>query len=315
VRGVPLRRSPRPQLTTLAVPQSAIGSKHIRSVAESMHTFALQRPDEPAHAPAMADLETFSFSRVTTFEQCPRRYRYRYVDGVREAFQSIEAFMGQQVHAAVEWMFRERDAGRTPRVEQAVQFYSACFDSARAQIRGALKVIKQGGNIEQYRRSGAEMVADFHRTRFAADALETIGLERHFLLEMASGGQFQGYIDRLARDRSGTIHIIDYKTGGRPPIRFGGKDGDQLEAYAIAMFAETAVDELVLMLEYLRNGSTQTRRIRRDETPEAERRLAARIRVAAEASVFPPSPGTLCDWCGFNDLCEAYGQRARVRVA
>ena len=264
----------------------------------------------------MTGIETFSFSRVTTFEQCPRRYRYRYVDGVREAFQSIEAYMGQQVHAAIEWLFAERDAGRTRRIEEAVQFYSACFDSARAQIHGALKVIKQGTTIEEYRRSGAEMLADFHRTRFAADRFETIGLERHFLLELPEGSRFQGFIDRLARDASGTIHIIDYKTSGRPPIRFGGKDGDQLEAYAIAVFAETAVDELVLVLEYLRNGSTQTRRIRREETPEAARRLGARIRVAAEASVFPPSPGTLCDWCGFNDLCEAYSvQRTRARVA
>jgi putative RecB family exonuclease len=259
----------------------------------------------------MPGLETFSFSRVTTFEQCARRYRYRYVDGVREAFQSIEAFMGQQVHAAVEWLFEERGAGRAPRVDDAVRHYIEAFDGERAQGRGGLKVIKRGTVVEDYRRSGAEMLADFHRTRFVADSFETIGLEKHFMLEIGSGRRFQGFIDRLARDTSGVVHIIDYKTGGRPPVRFGGKDGDQLEAYAVAMFAETDADELVLMLEYLRNGSTQTRRIRRSESEETARRLGERIRVAAEANVFPPTPGTLCDWCGFNDLCEAYGQRSR----
>ena len=283
---------------------------------QSMHIFALRRPAGPANAPgAMTGLDTFSFSRVTTFEQCPRRYRYRYVDGVREAFQSIEAFMGQQVHSAVEWLFRERDEGRVRRIEDAVQYYSACFDSARTEIRGALRIVRQGSSLEDYRRSGAEMLAGFHRARFASDSLQTIGLERHFLLEMASGRQFQGYIDRLARDREGTIHIIDYKTGSRPPIRFGGKDGDQLEAYAIAMFAETRVDEIVLVLEYLRNGSTLSRRIRREDVSEIERRLTARIAVAAGASVFPPSPGTLCDWCGFNDLCEAFRTRPIARAS
>ena len=260
----------------------------------------------------MPSLETFSFSRVTTFEQCARRYRYRYVDGVREAFQSIEAFMGQQVHSAVEWMFQEKDAGRAPRADDAVRQYSAAFDRAWGEARGGLKVIKRGTAVEDYRRSGAEMLADFHRARFVADRLETVGLERHFVLEIGEGRRFQGFIDRLARDASGIVHIIDYKTGGRPPTRFGGKDGDQLEAYAVAMFAETGADELVLMLEYLRNGSTQTRRILRGEAEETARRLGARIRVAAEANVFPPSPGTLCDWCGFNDLCEAYGQRSRA---
>jgi len=259
----------------------------------------------------MPALDTFSFSRVTTFEQCARRYRYRYVDGVREAFQSIEAFMGQQVHAAVEWLFEEKKAGRLPRADEAVRRYTATFDEAWGQARATLKVIKRDTRIEDYRRSGAEMLVDFHRLRFLGDSLETVGLERHFLMEMAEGRRFQGFIDRLARDAAGVVHIIDYKTGGRPPIRFGGKDGDQLEAYAVAMFAETTADELVLTLEYLRNSSTQTRRILREEAGETARRLGARIRVAAEATVFPPTPGTLCDWCGFNDLCEASGQRAR----
>jgi putative RecB family exonuclease len=256
-----------------------------------------------------AAIETFSFSRVTTFEQCPRRYRYRYVDGVREAFQSIEAFMGQQVHAAIEWLFVERGEGRARRVDETVQYYIACFDQAQAMARGSLRVIRQGAEVEQYRRSGAEMIADFHRTRFAADPLETVGLERHFVLDLPSGQRFQGFIDRLARDTSGTVHLIDYKTGGRPPTRFGGKDGDQLEAYAVAMFAETEADELVLTLEYLRNGTTQSRRIGRSDATETARRLGARIDMAATANVFPPSPGTLCDWCGFNDLCEAYRRR------
>src|SRR5688572_3505192 len=36
----------------------------------------------------------YSFSRITTFEQCARRFRYRYLDKVKEAFDSVEGFMG-----------------------------------------------------------------------------------------------------------------------------------------------------------------------------------------------------------------------------
>ncbi|HEY2772616.1 MAG TPA: PD-(D/E)XK nuclease family protein [Candidatus Binatia bacterium] len=259
----------------------------------------------------MAAAETFSFSRVTTFEQCPRRYRYRYLDGVREAFQSIEAFMGQRVHEAIEWLFREKGDGRLRAADEAVREYTAAFDREFAAARGSLKVIRQGTAVEEYRRSGAAMLADFHKDRFRSDSLETVGIEKHFVLEIEPGTRFQGYIDRLARDARGTTHIIDYKTGGRPPSSFTGKDADQLEAYAIAMFEQTTADELVLTLEYLRNGSTQSRRIRREDTAETRRRLVARIRMAGEASVFPTSPGALCDWCGYNDLCESYRPRVR----
>lgn len=252
----------------------------------------------------MSDRETFSFSRMTTFEQCARRYRYRYVDGVRDAFQSIEAFMGQQAHAALEWMFQERVQGRSPSDGAAVEFYTASFDKARTELGATLKVIKSDGKVEDYRRSGAGMVADFHRTRFLPDRMDTVGLEHHFVLDLGEGRKFQGFIDRLARDESGLLHVIDYKTGGRPPFRFAGKDADQLQAYAVAMFDGTSADQLRLTLEYLKGGATCHQDIRREETVETRRRLAERVRTAAEATVFPTGPGVLCGWCGFNDLCE-----------
>jgi putative RecB family exonuclease len=253
----------------------------------------------------MARTETFSFSRVTSFEQCPRRYRYRYVDGVREAFQSIEAFMGRQVHSTVEWMFAEKAGGRLPGAADCVRRYTEGFDRDWTAERTGLRIVREGTPLEQYRKAGAEMVADFHRARFVPDDLETVGLEQHFALDLAGGQRFQGFIDRLARSRDGLLHIIDYKTGARPPIRFEGKDAEQLEAYAVAMFSRWDADELELRLEYLRNGSTQRRRIARGDIAEVARRLSARIEAAATATVFPARPGVLCGWCGFNDLCDA----------
>ncbi len=258
--------------------------------------------------------ETFSFSRVTTFEQCPRRYRYRYLDGVREAFQSVEAFMGQQVHATVEWLYNQRMAGHEHAVEAAVGRYCTEFDKAHFASQPVVRVIRDDMAVEHYRRSGAEMLADFHRCRFSADSLETVAMERHFVLDMGSGAPFQGYIDRLARDGAGIFHIIDFKTGARVPARFEGKDADQLDAYALALFTQTDADELVLMLEYLRTATVHTKRIRRSQIEDVRTRLSARIAAARAATAFPPIPGSLCGWCGFNDLCEAYPMR-RVAAA
>lgn len=257
--------------------------------------------------------DVFSFSRVTSFEQCARRYRYRYLDGVQEAFQGIEGFMGNRVHDAVEWLFREREHQRVHDAARLVGWYTEAFDRELSAASGRTKVVKQGRSVEDYRRDGAAMLADFHRMRFGSDDLETVGLERHFELQLPGGQRFQGFIDRLARDASGTLHIIDYKTGSRPATRFEGKDAQQLEAYAVAMFAEDSAvgagESIELRLEYLRNASVVRRTIRRDEALEVGRRLAARIDYAATATVFPPSPGVLCGWCGFNDVCEAAPQR------
>lgn len=253
----------------------------------------------------MGQAVTFSFSRVTTFEQCPRRYRYRYLDGVREGFQSIEAFMGQQVHAAVEWLYNERMAGNEHAAEAAVGRYCTEFDKAGAAGKPGIRVIRADMPAEHYRRSGAEMLAAFHARRFVTDTLETVAMERHFEIEVGEGTGFQGYIDRLARGADGVLHVIDFKTGSRVPARFEGKDADQLDAYAMALFTQTDEQELVLVLEYLRTATVHTKRIRRSEIDATRQRLAARIEAARSATVFPPIPGALCGWCGFNDLCEA----------
>ena len=257
-------------------------------------------------------LEPYSFSRVTTFEQCARRYRYRYLDGVQEGFDSVESFMGRQVHAAIEWLYGERDEGRRRRADETVAWYCASWDAGVATGPRLVRVVKDGAPLEGYRRSGAEMLSRFHQTRFVSDRLETLGNEHHFHVTIGERYQFQGYIDRLARDETGTLHIIDYKTGRKNGRGFTGREADQLEAYALALFASQPVDEIELVLEYLRVGERVRKRVRREDSPAIETRLVARIEALESSTVFPPNPGILCRWCGYNDICDAVAARGAV---
>ena len=62
--------------------------------------------EEAAVAP---ERQRFSHSRLSTLDDCPRRYQFRYVDRLKEAFQTIEAFMGTMVHEALQWAYLERE--------------------------------------------------------------------------------------------------------------------------------------------------------------------------------------------------------------
>jgi RecB family exonuclease len=196
-----------------------------------------------------------------------------------------------------------------------VRRYCERWDSEIAAGPRAVRVIRRDDTHEAYRRMGAEIVSRFHRDRFVADSLETLANEKHFAVVVGGRYQFQGFIDRLARDAGGRVHVIDYKTGRRAPERFEGKEADQLEAYALAVFAEHDVDELELVLEFLRVGRTLTKLIRRAQLAAIEQRLARKIAMVEEATVFPPTPGALCEWCGYNDICEAYAPRARSAMS
>lgn len=249
----------------------------------------------------------YSFSRVSTFDQCARRFRYRYLDGVKEGFQGIEAFMGRQIHATVEWMFNERDDGRLRTLKEAVEYYCDVWDRETANSRARIRVIKTGESVSGYHRRGADMVASFYRERFTGDELTTLANEKHFLVRLGGRYSLQGFIDRLARDNGGELHIIDYKTGKQRNKTFAGKDAAQLRTYALAVFAETPAERLHLHLEYLSTGRTLSSSIGRVEAAEVEARLVKRIADLEASTVYPPTPGILCRWCGYNDICDASG--------
>jgi putative RecB family exonuclease len=149
------------------------------------------------------------------------------------------------------------------------------------------------------------MLTRFYRERFLSDRLVTVANEHHFVVPVGSAYQFQGFIDRVATDATGLLHIIDYKTGSRVPKKFEGKEAQQLEAYAMAMFRQGEAEEIELVLDFLKTGARLRRRVLRSEADEIEVRIEQRITKAEQASVFPPTPGVLCGWCGYNDLCES----------
>ena len=44
----------------------------------------------------------FSHSTISTFEQCPRKYAFQYVERIRVETEGVEAFLGKRVHESLE---------------------------------------------------------------------------------------------------------------------------------------------------------------------------------------------------------------------
>jgi len=54
-------------------------------------------------------LPTYSHSKLSTYENCPRQYKLRYIDRIKppEEEEGIEAFLGSRVHEALEKLYKE----------------------------------------------------------------------------------------------------------------------------------------------------------------------------------------------------------------
>ena len=249
----------------------------------------------------------FSHSRLTLLDDCPRRYRYRYVERLAEAFQSAEAFMGTMVHEALQWLYLEREERREPSEAEAVERYRATW---AARHGPSIRVVQDDGLIDAFLADGEEMIRRHHRTTFADDRLRTLAIEPKVTITLHAGdaeASYVGYIDRLAQDAGGMMHVIDYKTSRRAPASFA-EAGLQVRGYGLAVLDHHGGLEVGLRYEYLRPGTRLQEVLRRADTPAIAEALRLKVIRALEAErigEFPARPSALCRWCGYREACDA----------
>jgi putative RecB family exonuclease len=246
-------------------------------------------------------------SKLSTFVDCPRRYRFTYVDrptppkGPPWAHNSL----GASVHTALKNWYAlpvaRRGPGPLPTLLQATWVRDGYrdLDQERAMYRRALQW------LERY-------VATLDPQR------EPLGVERVVATKTGMLA-FNGRADRIdSRPGLGGPEavIVDYKTG-----RSGLDADDARGSQALALYAYAAQRVFRrpchrVELHHLPTGTVAAhehtdesleRHVRRAE--ETARDIgAAEKAVAAGAdpdAAFPVNPGVRCGWCDFRRICPA----------
>src|SRR3990172_10148493 len=95
--------------------------------------------------------QVFSPSRISTYESCPRQYKYRYVDRIPREEESIEAFLGSRVHEALNKLYRDLQLGKAPSLPGLLAYYE--WDWVR-RWHDQVKIVKQDFSIEHYKGIG-----------------------------------------------------------------------------------------------------------------------------------------------------------------
>jgi putative RecB family exonuclease len=250
---------------------------------------------------------TWSHSRIGLYDQCPLAYRYRYLEGVPDAFTTIEQHLGRVVHDVLERAYAERSQGRPVDGRWMAAAYERLWGSADLE---AYRIVKPGKTADAYRGEGLAMVGAYHARVFSVDTSETVSLEHRFSLDLDAGAgvAWAGIIDRLARRGDGMLRIIDYKTGTSPP---DPRTDRQLQSYALHVFEEHRVDTVELCIEGLRAGVTLAAPFSASQAGGVRTHLLARIVEIERSSAWPARPTALCAWCGFNVICPEAGWERR----
>ena len=259
----------------------------------------------------------FSPSKLATYKECPRRYKFRYIDGLKREGQTVEQFMGTCVHSAFEALYEGLQQGRRLSEAEAVAVFEKEWEAGFAEV-----VPGPGGapNKEEWGNVGRECVKNYFRQYSPFDKDRTVAVERRvgFPVEVeAIQYTLEGFIDRLAissDDEAFEIH--DYKTAKSLPAQSYVDQDWQLALYEIAVRHQWPDTKTVrLKWHYVRHGKTLT------STRTAEQRDALRSEVAALIGKlkadheFPTHESALCNWCEYRSLCPLFSHGERLEKA
>jgi RecB family exonuclease len=240
-------------------------------------------------------------SRLATWQDCPRRYRFTYVDrpapakGAPWAHNSV----GAAVHTALATWWSLPLPRRTPA-------------AAAALVRGKWIALgfRDDGQSEDWCNRAAAMAERYVEGLDPHD--EPIGVER--TVGMATDRlAFSGRIDRLDR-RGEDLVVVDYKTGRHVLSTDDSRGSMALALYALAAARTLRRSCVRVELHHLPTGEVHAW----EHTPATLERHLDRAHALADEIVaareFPANPGPMCGWCDFSAHCAEGRAAATTKV-
>lgn len=238
-------------------------------------------------------IDHVSYSRLSTYERCPRLYYLRYVKQAPEE-RGVPLLFGVLIHEVLEafyrWVVAEEYAGPLPH-PVLYEMYQRAFE--RSELAGS----------DVYG-EGKRLLAEFVMAHPEVDHLDVLAVEQAFDVEV--GVRVTGRIDRV--DRVGDrVTIIDYKTGRLLQSREELDSDLQLSIYAIAAARLYPwAEQVTLVLEMLRHRIELRTERDADALAHAAEYVVALARRIESEREFPAKVGGICATCGQQANCSAY---------
>jgi len=242
----------------------------------------------------------FSFSRIKTLHQCPFRYRLRYLKGMKEAFRSIESYLGNTVHETLEWIYACRKEDRIPAEAEILDDFGRRW---REDWPEEIAVIRKSEGPDHYFRLGRQMLSDFVAKTLPKDRSTTLALEQRYSLKLSPRVGYTGFADRVGRTEQGRLFVVDYKTSSRDGDPSEFSEGLQAPLYAACAMRKSGEEQALAGYHYLRSGNSHWISIDREAADRVFDRFLNLAEEALDTREFPARPGILCAWCGFNHIC------------
>lgn len=232
-----------------------------------------------------------SHSSVSMYNECPGKWKFKYVDKLPEKPKHFFSF-GKSVHSALEFMYAGDEC---PTLVQVLDHYMAKWVS---------EAYKSAADEEKAKREGTKMLAAYYK-KFAKAWAKPLCVETKFDITI-DHVRVIGYIDRVDIMPNGKLHIIDYKTGRMWPDK-KAPTSEQLSVYQHALEAMNMGMVGKLSLLHVPSLAWDSSPAHAPKLVLALKGKYVRTADAIARGEFPYTPSEkACNFCDFKSRCPAW---------
>lgn len=230
-----------------------------------------------------------SASSTKTFEQCPRKYYYTYIEKLpKKSWAHLK--LGTFCHRVLELFHKQWILNKNLNL---VDLIGNCFLTARGEDDFI-------GMLPDQLEEAKEMLQEYLFGVEKRGMPNTLFVEEPFKISVDKF-LLRGFMDRIDIDPDGLFHIVDYKTTKNEKYL----DDFQLLVYGMALKSKYPdMDRFRGSYVLLRKGSKLvTNEYSMHDVYKCEKKiLDFGIRIEQEQK-WEKRPGPLCNWCDFYDTC------------
>ena len=250
----------------------------------------------------------YSHSKLSTFEQCRLKYKFKYIDKIPVKIEeTIESFLGHAVHLTLEWLYQiKKSEGKIPTIDEVIVYYS---EKWQQNLPPKVLIVRKDLTDKDYFEMGIKFLLDYYMeyVPFDENILET---EKRISFPLSDNEEHHiiGFIDRLDHNKENNFfEIHDYKTGNNLPSQEKSDNDRQLALYALAIKKMFGFDKEVKLIWHYLAYNKEIHSTRTNEQLEKLKQEVIKLINEIESSAeFPYNKSELCNWCEYKDICPAW---------
>jgi RecB family exonuclease len=234
-----------------------------------------------------------SHSSISMYNECPQKYKFKYVDKIPEKPKHFFSY-GQSVHLALEFFYGVK-ALPAPSLKDLLAFYKENW------VTGGYRDESQEA---EYFDDGKQLLSKFYDKHIKDYAIPFF-VEYEFKLKV-DGVPVIGYIDRIDKLPDGSLSVIDYKTGKALASERVQTDA-QLTMYQMA--CEELLGAKVTKLIFYHVPSLKEQVVERhsvDLVDGLRRRIVTTAESITEGKFEAKPEERKCYWCDYKPICPIY---------